>query len=279
MVKKKVMRSMTASDAQHLLKEKHAEDIYVAECKTGSSWSSPTVQILDGWAMKKSWRNPLATGYEIKITRSDFVRDDKWTGYLPYCNAFYFVCPSGMISLKEVPADAGLMYISKTGTRLFTKKKAPYREADKLESLYKYVLMWRASIGRPTQDGDISQTAYWNKWMKIRDAEKELGHMVSRKVRELVADKVIKAECENRRLEVENQRLQEVKKVLDEMGVNLHNLQYYGIRQRIEEASKLLPGDIMQQAENLTQALQTFTTGMQMFDQDSRSTREDGQKE
>ena len=88
--------SIETDDIKVLLKYRHKDDIFVTECKTGSSWFSE-IQMLDGWAMKKKWSQPLSVGYEIKISRGDFLNDNKWMGYLPYCNELYFVCPVGLI--------------------------------------------------------------------------------------------------------------------------------------------------------------------------------------
>jgi len=40
--------------------------------------------------MPRPLLNPACTGYDIKISRSDFLGDEKWTGYLPLCNLLYF---------------------------------------------------------------------------------------------------------------------------------------------------------------------------------------------
>lgn len=64
-----------------LLIARHAGDVFVPECKNGSTWetyySDQRLLKLDGWAMKKSWKNPCMTGYEIKVDRSDFLNDEK----------------------------------------------------------------------------------------------------------------------------------------------------------------------------------------------------------
>lgn len=42
----------------------------------------------------------------------------------------YFVCPNGIIQPDELPPDIGLKWVAKTGTRLFTKRKAQRREIE-----------------------------------------------------------------------------------------------------------------------------------------------------
>jgi hypothetical protein len=92
---------VTSGDIIKLLKTKHSEDIFVPECKDGPSGSS--FAMIDAWAMPRSWSHPAVTAYEIKISRSDFVRDNKWQKYLACCNLFYFVAPTGIIDPNELP--------------------------------------------------------------------------------------------------------------------------------------------------------------------------------
>lgn len=51
-------------------------------------------------------------GYEIKITRADFLADKKWKQYLKFCNWFYFIAPEGVIKKEELPDNIGLIEIS-----------------------------------------------------------------------------------------------------------------------------------------------------------------------
>lgn len=93
---------MKASFIKQVLAKKHSKDFFLCEVKTGPSWYTSGLGIIDAWAMKKSWANEKVTGYEIKVSRSDFVKDEKWTNYLPFCNEFYFICPKDLIKRDEV---------------------------------------------------------------------------------------------------------------------------------------------------------------------------------
>ncbi len=55
--------------------------------------------------------NRETRGYEIKISRADFLSDKKWESYLKYCTWFYFVAPEGIIKKEELPEKVGLMEI------------------------------------------------------------------------------------------------------------------------------------------------------------------------
>ncbi len=136
---------MIYSDLMSLLAQRHSKDVFVPECKDGQSWGR-THRRLDAWAMRRSYSRFRLDGYEIKMSRADFLKDDKYTAYLPSCNCLWFVAPPKIIDPKELPDEVGLIVVASTGTRLYTKKKAPIRTIDPPVALYEYLLMSRTKI-------------------------------------------------------------------------------------------------------------------------------------
>ena len=271
--KKSKKIKISSSDVERLLKEKHAEDVFVPQCKTGATFGPGRVHILDAWVMKKSWAHPMTIGYEIKASRGDFLHDEKWRAYLPFCNMFYFVCQTGMIKPEELPADTGLLYVSSTGTKLFTKKKAPYRaDVTGIEAIYKYILIYRTVVER-SQRGTRDNIDTWDEWMQKRDADKHLGHNVSKKIRQLVTQRISNVEVENIRLQKENEKLQNVKEVLLKLGINPQYVSSYGLEQRILDAATLLPGDIEGKAGSLVVELTKFLEGLKKFNESTTEYR------
>lgn len=61
-----------------LLRKRHEKDLLVSECKTGSTWISNGCRRLDAWVLKRTWSPVTMIGYEVKVSRSDFVNDMKW---------------------------------------------------------------------------------------------------------------------------------------------------------------------------------------------------------
>jgi len=53
--------------------------------------------------------NRETMGYEIKMSRQDFLQDKKWKKYLQFCTRFYFVAPKGIIKPEELPENIGLL--------------------------------------------------------------------------------------------------------------------------------------------------------------------------
>lgn len=227
-----------AETVKKLLADKHREDLFIAECRIG--WGAYRADgWVDGWAMKKSWAKPLTIGYEVKVSRSDFLHDDKWHAYLPYCNKFYFVCPYGVIKESEVPDGVGLMCVTSTGNRLYTKKKAPYREIDAgvLEPLYKGILMSRVIITerrRWNSRMDRTRLEMWEEFIKSKEEKRRYGTAMGGKLRKIYNDKISLVDQENKRLHDEIDGYKDLKKMLDEMGISPGGWCSSSVRRRLE---------------------------------------------
>jgi DNA repair protein MmcB-like len=225
-------KRLKAADVVRLLEERHSQDVFVSECKTGSSWGTTGCPRLDAWAMRKSWAHPCALGYEVKVDRSDFLKDEKWRGYLGYCNEFYFVCPSKLIEADELPEGVGLLWVATTGTRLYTKRRAAFREVEIPGDLFRYVLMCRTAITREVEPLDRAE--FWRRWLEEEDEKKRLGHRVSRSIRRLVEERIEKVEGENRRLGHRIEKLEGVKRALEEAGIDPENVSTWNIDRRLD---------------------------------------------
>lgn len=247
---------MTAERIINALAVKHSKDVFVSECKTGPTQMARTCPRLDAWAMRKSWANPLVSGYEIKVSRSDFLGDNKWQAYLPYCNAFYFVCPKGVIDPGEVAeGPAGLMYISSTGGRLYTKRKAPYREVEIPEDIYWYILMARVQVTREFA-ADVDRGAYWRDWLERKEANAKLGEQVAFTMRESLGKFAHEQKQENERLARELGRLESLRAALEQMGVNpkAYNAEWE-LRQRAEGWGSKVPKRVVDRIGRLVDDL------------------------
>ena len=258
-MKNKAPTIVTASTILNLLLKRHSEDICVSECKNGPTWTSRKMRKFDLFVMKRSYSQPMTWIYEIKISRQDFLRDDKWQGYLQYCTDFYFVAPCGIIDPTEVPEKAGLFLTSKNGTRLYCKKKAPHRTDIEIPtSLYLYILMSRTKIVTSSYNNNNrankSNEAYWRQWLAEKEEKQEIGHNISNRLRKLYQKNVIEVKKRQNRLELRIEDLENVKKILNKMGFDENNLgwnQEEKIKNRIAEINAGLPEkDIMKHLES-----------------------------
>jgi len=209
--------------------------------------------------MKKSWTKPWTIVYEIKQSRSDFLHDTKWPEYIKYCTDFYFVAPPGIIQPEELPPHVGLLVTSKNHTRLYTKRKAVHRDVQIPDSIFRYILMWRVKI---TNRRDVGQTMqeYWQAWLAQRDEKKELGYNVAKKIGELVEERIHKVTMENDRLERENERLAEMKEIMNDLGYDKSFYSMYGmkdkLRARVKEIETGLPEDLITYLSNVIKNLE-----------------------
>lgn len=154
---------MSESDIIKFLYAWHRErgELFFPHVKTGGSWlgaHGPQLRIMDGLGVKVSWTNPVFMGYEIKISRGDFLRDKKHLEYLPYCTGFSFVCPDKMIKKDEIEDDIGLIYCREDGS-LRTAKKAPKLVPDINSQSYllRYLVYYRSGSNREQITAAASQ--------------------------------------------------------------------------------------------------------------------------
>ena len=230
------MDKITSSTILKLLLKKHDNDICVPECKAGPSWSVEKTPRFDLWAMKRSYTKPMTWIYEIKVSRQDFLKDDKWQSYLPYCTDFYFIAPYGIIDVSEVPEQSGLLLTSKTGTKLYCKKKAPHRNVIIPDSVFKYILMSRSNIVDSTYSNNSksNKKQYWQQWLANKNENQKLGYSVSKKIRQMY-DKDVDIVARNQyKIESDIKKIENVKKILKELGFNGENLGW-NYKQRIED--------------------------------------------
>lgn len=252
---------VNAGTLKDLLAVRHYKDVFVAECKSGSTWFSSHRRI-DAWAMRRSWKNFTTWAYEIKVSRSDFLKDSKWRDYLPLCHQFYFVCPPMLIDKSELPQEAGLIVSSKNGTRLYTKKKAPEREVELPNDLLVYILMGRSKIlplwsenqidHRLTQRENVD---FWRAWLKEKADNRELGYAVSKAIREHVyaADqRVHLAEKKVETYEVFREKLRELNIDPD------IPLSEWNINSSLEELRAVIPKDLTRRLAGAINSMEAF---------------------
>ncbi len=182
---------LKAHDILGLLEGRHRKDLTVAEACTARGGYR-----IDFWAMRYGWSRPQINAYEIKVNRSDWLRDQKFDRYAAYCNALWVAAPRGVVEVQELPEGVGLVEASKNGKRLMTKRRAALHPiiAENEAEIYKAILMNRAKIVAPNQRHEPEREtkseclAYWRNWLKEREEGKKLGWRVAQAVRLHVND-------------------------------------------------------------------------------------------
>jgi hypothetical protein len=251
---------MNASAIQRALNVRHANDLYISECKNGPTQSIGARPIrLDGWAFLKTWSPVTSIGYEVKVSRSDFIGDNKWADYLNLCHLFYFVAPKGLIQIEELPESVGLVEAlggHNGGTpRLVTRRKAQRLSPDPsaYQSLLHYVLMCRVKEGGTwvstfdgRQEDEASRKgrriAEWRQWLSDRDEARQLGKMVSRRV----ADDLREMQRKVERADALVRFYDDTRNKLRDLGFNPDApIASWNVQGRIAKALQILDDDLV----------------------------------
>jgi len=62
-------------------------------------------------------------GFEIKVSRADFLSDKKWMEYSQFCSSLSIACPEGLIRKEEIDHPFGLLYICDSRDRFHWVKR------------------------------------------------------------------------------------------------------------------------------------------------------------
>ena len=209
---------------------------------------------MDVWVMARSWSKPTTWCYEIKVDRADWFRDSKLHLYEPLCNRLVIACPHGLLDKSEIPGDYGLLWVTKSG-RTLMKKKPAHRDVEIPESLWRYVLMCRSTIGRDHGEHREDRVAYWRRWLEEKHEHQDIGHRVGRRLQQVHEEQVTKVEIKQRELESRIRDLETVARVADECGIDLLT---WGVGQRARE---VFTGSA-KVVEHLEQARQAIKDGL-----------------
>ena len=195
------MQKITARDITKALAKRHKEDMFFTEVKNGPTQTVTHHSKIDALAIKISWTHFGITGYEIKVSRSDFLRDEKWRAYLPMCNQLYFAVAPGVCDVEEIPDICGLVVMnSKGGIR--TIKKAPWRDIEPPVEMFKYLMftyigpLYRAERNIPRHERLLPSDRFEQFKLYLEDKANmwEIGHLVSRKLQSEIYELLTKAE-------------------------------------------------------------------------------------
>jgi len=172
---------VTSADIKIALAEKkHSDDYFLTEVKSGPTHANMNLRILDALAIRKSWAHPCISGYEIKISRNDFLGDIKYHTYLPLVHELSIVCPVGLIEKSELPTEIGLIWYNPDKKSLTVKKKPLYRKIEIDADLLMYVIMNRLEKDRiPFYS---SKAEHFQAWLDNKISNHALGIRVKTKI-------------------------------------------------------------------------------------------------
>lgn len=212
-----VAKGVTSLQIKGALAKRHeGKEFFLAECKNGPTHAPDAegMVMFDAVAIDKSWSRPRIVGYEIKTSRGDFLRDAKYTRYLPYVHEFYFVTPAGMVQRHEVEESIGLMWYNPKSGGVTTKKKAVYRKIEINANMLLYIIMSRLEGDR--YPFHSTQAEYWRDWLTHKISSRELGWQV----RCAVAGRLLRLESEVSEHKHSTHVLKEIRGVMERHGLS-----------------------------------------------------------
>lgn len=250
MIEKKV----TSSEIKIALASYHPKDFFVTECKTDSTYfpGPQGLLIFDGLAITRSYTKPCITGYEIKVSRSDYFRDNKYHLYLQYCNEFYFVVPTGLLKKEEIPDDMGLIYYYPDTGKLLKKKRALHRQIEEPVGLYKYIIYSRLDQERTPfyeSRADYAE-AYLQDRAEKRDIGRQLGSKMARDLSNAYCRLAVLKESEEKL-----KLLDGLLKVMEENGIYCWSRESYEEKLSAALQSKMDPDSLKYLKRDLESAL------------------------
>ena len=176
-----------AYEVKEALSKIHTNDFFITECKNGGTFTpnKEGLYIFDGVAIKKSWTKPKITIYEVKVDRSDFLRDVKYHCYLPYCHELYLVTPKGLIKKEEIPTEIGLMYYYPESGAIKTVKKAIYGNIEINANMLMYIIMNKMDSDRTPFYSDRKEFA--EAYIKDKADKRNIGYTLGSKLAKQIA--------------------------------------------------------------------------------------------
>lgn len=238
------------------LSKRHHEDFYLTEVKTGPTHYGSDLHILDAIAIRKSWANPCVTGYEIKVQRSDFTRDEKWMAYLQYCHQFAFVCPKGLIQPDELPVDVGLVYYNPETGSLHTRRKPVYRHVTIPSNMLMYIIMNRLDSDR--HPFFSSKKEYFEALIEDKAERRSLKLMVSKKLKQILEDyenQIRELQWRVDRFETDKRFDEDVKTILKDSGISIG----WGWKERLKERLSVgLSGEVKRELDRVKDVIENL---------------------
>ena len=256
---------MTSDALLKALSARHADDVFVPECKDGAT-QTRSHKRLDAWVLRRTWSPVTTIGYEIKVSRSDWRRDQKLDVYAGLCHLLIVVAPKDVVPLEELPVGVGLLEPVGDGSRLVMRRKPTRREIDVPVSLLLYVLMSRAAIQceRPTQDYR-EHARKWRvqeltEWVSKREERRSLSYAVSQKIREQFDAQELRLS----ELESQVAQLADVRKRIIELGFDPSQpTNFWRVREQLNAIGKAIPQDLVWDVQRQAKSLERLATRLE----------------
>ena len=137
---------MTANDIKKILSESSYSNLFIPEF----TWGDLRID-----AIMIDTNHRWVRGFEIKINKNDFKKDNKWVDYSRFCSSLCIVCPEGLIQPEEIGKPFGLIWVSDTPNFSnsylkiqYKKKPLNFQKRNSLSWLYTYTRVLESEFKR-----------------------------------------------------------------------------------------------------------------------------------
>ena len=97
--------------------------------------------------VRKRW----ARGFEIKMSRADYLADHKWPLYTQFSSSLSIACPHGLIQAEEVSKPFGLLWVAvERGRETITWARKPkkFQHRDSMAWVWRYISIIEKELPR-----------------------------------------------------------------------------------------------------------------------------------
>jgi hypothetical protein len=219
------------------------------------------------------------TGYEVKVSRSDFLRDAKLHLYPQYVNAMTLVCPRGMVDRKELPDGYGLMWYEPESGSLRYRRKPEHDLARDTHQIRDSIIARLAFGSAPSRYGRYEDAReYVQQKRELKNIGRLFGTMLAKRVDEL--SRATDTGYQER-LERDYQKLRQLENILQDNGVDIYYLDLDNpehvqrITDQIKNGASLQ--DVRRQSRSIVGSVNTLlrAAGLPQYQQPDSTTMEE----
>lgn len=137
---------MTATEVYNILAHNNYNNLVIPEF----TWGDLRID-----AIMIDTQHRWIRGFEIKVNRNDFKKDNKWVDYSRFCSSLCIVCPEGLIQPEEIEKPFGLIWVSDKPSFAnsylkiqYKKKPINFQKRNSLSWLYTYIRVLETEFRR-----------------------------------------------------------------------------------------------------------------------------------
>lgn len=193
------MKKITTKEITKSLIESISKDEWIVGAEVAVRGTNGRIDVCA--VRKRQFLRKQIRGYEVKISRSDFLSDvgsQKWRKYLAVCHQVYFAAPSGLLKKNEIPHGAGLITLGDKGWQVI--KSAPVHEPESLDADAVLSILFSTSRQDAEERDKLARLAARNS-LNFSDVSREIGGEIGRRLAGLSPQTEKKAERVSREVE------------------------------------------------------------------------------